>query len=90
VKIISNKTQLPIKIPLPGGKFLHLGPLKTAEIAEHAAERPAIQKLIKAGEIEILGEGAHPHGGPDVTGGAPREAKHGHPQNTLVRPKGNR
>ena len=89
MKIVSNKTHKPIKIPLAGGKFLHLGPLKTGQIAESAAERPAIKKLIEMGEIEILGEGEHPQGSVEAYGG-PHEATQGHPQKTLVRPKGNR
>ena len=89
MKIVTNKTARPIKIPLPGGKFLHLGPHKTGQLADHDAERPALKKLIKAGDIEILGEGDHPAGGPDRTG-APHESTHGHPQSTLIRPKGNR
>ena len=89
MKIVSNKTNKPIKIPLAGGKFLYLGPLKTGQIADHAAERPAIKKLVEAKEIEILGEGEHPQGSAG-SGGAPHGSQHGHPQNTLLRPKGNR
>jgi hypothetical protein len=89
VKIIVNKTRNPIKIPLPGGKFLHLGPGKTGQIAAAALDRPAVRKLLDAGEIAVLGEGEHPQGSV-APGGAPHESTHGHPQNTLVRPKGNR
>ena len=89
MKNVSNKTQKPIKIPLSGGKFLHLGPLKSGQIADHDAERPAVLKLVKAGEIAILGEGEHPEGGPAPAEGG-HEATNGHPQNTMVRPKGNR
>jgi hypothetical protein len=89
VKIVSNKTRKPLKIALAGGKFLHLGPLKTGQIADHESDRPAIKKLIEAGEIEILGEGAHGQEGAE-TGAAPHEDRHGHPQNTMQRPKGNR
>ncbi len=89
MKIVSNKTHRPIKIPLAGGKFLHLGPLKTGQIADHAAERPAIKRMLEAGEIEILGEGERSQG--DIeSGGALHEDQHGHPQNPLPRPKGNR
>ncbi len=89
MKIVSNKTNRPIKIALAGGKFLHLGPLKTGQIADNAAERPAIKKLLEAGEIEILGEGEQPQGVAD-SGGAPHEARRGHPQNTSLRSKGDR
>lgn len=89
MKIISNKTQKPIKIPLPGGRFLHLGPLKKGQIADQAAERPAIQKLVKAGEIVIYDENEPPEGTSE-SGVSPHESTHGHPQNKMVRPKGNR
>lgn len=89
MKIVSNKTQKPIKIPLAGGKFLYLGPLKTGQITDHAAERPAIKKLVEAKEIEILGEGEHPQGSAGA-GGAAHGSRDRHPQNTMVRPKGNR
>lgn len=89
MKIVSNKTNRPIKIALSGGKFLHLGPLKTGQIADNAAERPAIKKLLEAGEIEILGEGEHSQGGTD-SGGAPHGARRGHPQNTSLRSRGDR
>jgi hypothetical protein len=54
---ISNKTKRPLSVPLPGGKKLHLGPGKTGQISDKAADHPALQKLIEAGEIEIVSEG---------------------------------
>lgn len=89
MKIVSNKTNKPIKIALAGGKFLHLGPLKIGQIADNAAERPAVKKLLEAGDIEILGEGEQPQGVSD-SGGAPQGARSGHPQNTSLRSRGDR
>ena len=66
VKTISNKTARPLRVPLPRGKTLHLGPKKTGQIASEDAEHPPLKKLVEAGEIEILGEG---HGG-SVAGGS--------------------
>ena len=54
---ISNKTQRPLRIPLPGGKKLHLGPGKTGQITAKAAEHAPLKALIDAGEIEIVGGG---------------------------------
>jgi hypothetical protein len=54
---ISNKTKRPLKISLPGGKLLRLGPGRIGQIAPQAAEHPAVKKLIEAGEIEIVGGG---------------------------------
>jgi hypothetical protein len=90
MKIIANKTHKPIKVPLPGGKFLHLGPNKSGNIAEHAADQPAVKRLVKSGDIEIYEEGSQPQA---VGAGksAPGQAStHGHVQNTMMRPKGDR
>ena len=58
MKSILNKTHSPIRVPLPRGKVLHLGPHKTGQIADHAAEHPKLQELIEAGSLEIVDEGA--------------------------------
>ena len=60
---VSNKTQKPLSVPLPGGKTLHLGPGRSGEIASKACEHAQLKKLVEAGEIEILGEGLRPSDG---------------------------
>ena len=57
MKEVRNKTSRPIRIPLPRGKSVHVGPSNVAQIADAAAEHPAVQKLVEDGSIEILGEG---------------------------------
>jgi hypothetical protein len=57
MKEIRNKTSRPLRVSLPGGKTLHLGPAQVAQIADKAADHPGMQKLIKDGSIEILGDG---------------------------------
>lgn len=52
---IINKTNKPLSIPLPGGKKLFLGPGKTAQLTEKTLERPALVKLLEAGDIEKTG-----------------------------------
>ncbi len=54
---IKNKTKRPLRVPLPGGKKLHLIPGGTGQIAPEAAEHPPLKKLIDEGEIEIVGFG---------------------------------
>ncbi len=54
---ISNKTKRPLKISLPGGKLLRLGPGRIGQIAPQAAEHAAVKKLLDAGEIEIVNGG---------------------------------
>ena len=51
---ITNKTCKSLAIPLPGGKKLRLGPLKSGEIAAKAVDHPPVRKLIEAGEVEIF------------------------------------
>ena len=63
---ITNKTCKPLSVALPGGKKLRLGPLKSGEISPKAIDHPPVQKLIKAGEVEILeftGKNRHAGGG---------------------------
>ena len=89
MKTIVNKTRRPIKIPIPGGKFLHLGPSKTGQISDQASQGSALQKLVKAGDIEIVGEGSQQQaaGGGDASR---HSSTHGHPPTKIVLPKGNR
>lgn len=54
---ISNKTNRPLRIPLPGGKKLHLAANGKAKIMPKTAEHPAVLKLIEEGTVTII------HGG---------------------------
>ena len=54
MKTVINKTRTPIKIPLPRGKALHLGPGKTGQIRDDAVKHAALEKLVEAGEIQIV------------------------------------
>jgi len=59
MKTVKNNTRTPVKVPLPRGKSLHLGPGKSGQIRDEAAEHPALKKLVEAGDIEIVGAGQH-------------------------------
>jgi hypothetical protein len=63
MKTIVNKTAMPLRVPLPGGKVLHLGPTKSGQVADTAVEHPALRKLIEAGKIQVQGEGSDGAGG---------------------------
>lgn len=54
---ISNKTKRPLKVPLPGGKRLFLGPGATGQITAKALEHAPLKALLDAGEIEVVGGG---------------------------------
>jgi len=91
MRTIVNKTLQPLRVPLPGGKVLHLGPKKTGQIADGAAEHPALVKLIEAGTIELQGAGET--GGTDAAGGGeggPGESTHGKAKSSVMHRRGQR
>lgn len=86
MKIVVNKLTRPLRVPLPQGKVLHLGPRQKGQIADHAVDHEPLQALVEDGSIEVLAAGA---GGPHHAHGrsaAPHERTHGlHPRDTGVR-----
>jgi hypothetical protein len=54
MKTIVNKTAKALRVPLPHGKVLHLGPRKSGHINVHDADHPPLKKLVEAGEVEIF------------------------------------
>lgn len=87
---IRNKTHKPLRVPLPQGKILHLNPNQTGQISHHAVDHEPLKKLVEAGDLEILGEGGKAAEGSAEAGEGGHAAPHGHPQQTVVHPKGNR
>lgn len=92
---IQNKTRRPLRIPLPGGKKLHLGPGKTGQITPKAGEHPPIKKLIDEGELEVVGEGKSigtggSSGGSGSSGGTGVNPTQGGPATGGVRHTGDR
>ncbi len=76
---ITNKTRKPLSIPLPRGKKLRLGPLKSGEISPRAVDHPPVQRLIEAGEVEIFGSEQEPRGsGGGGKNSPPSSAGQGH------------
>lgn len=53
---IRNTTKRPLRVPLPGGKRLHLGPSASGQVTPKAAEFPGLKKLVESGELEIVDE----------------------------------
>ncbi|MFQ5790194.1 MAG: hypothetical protein ACE5JI_06910 [Acidobacteriota bacterium] len=89
MKTVINKTRGPIKIPLPRGKALHLGPGKTGQIRDEAAEHAALKKLIDAGGIEIV-EGGERESGAAGEAAVPHKVTRGRGKSTFRQKKGDR
>ena len=89
MKEIVNRTPRPIQVPLPGGKRLHLGPGKTGQVSDKAVELPAFRKMLDDETIAFTGDSEHVPGGRGPSG-VGHESTHGHPQPTVVTPRGNR
>ncbi len=53
---LTNKTRLPLTVPLPGGKKLRLGPGNTGQVTPKALEFPPVKKLLEAGDLEAGGD----------------------------------
>ena len=69
---VSNKTQKPLSVPLPGGKTLHLGPGKTGQISAKAADHARLKKLIEGGELEMVDDAPGLAAGPAYWQEGPR------------------
>ncbi len=89
MKTIKNKTTRPLRVPLPRGKTVHLGPAKSGQITTEAAEHPALKKLVDAGEIEIVDDDDGSSGG-GAGGFAGGGARHGHGGGGGMRRSGDR
>lgn len=75
--IVRNTTLQPLRVALPLGRSLFLGPAKTGEISPKALEHPGVKKLIDAGSLEVVDgaltshamRGAAKEGHPSASGG---------------------
>lgn len=89
MKTILNKARRPLKIHLSRGRFLHLGPGKEGQVATQDAERDSFKKLVKAGDVEIIGEGSGPVAPGSSAASAHPDAR-GHHPSTSVKKRGDR
>jgi len=51
---IENKTLRPIKVPLPGGKSLRLGPKQSGQVRDGSEKHGAVVRMVEAGTIEVF------------------------------------
>ena len=89
MKTIQNKTSAPLRVPLPRGKKLHLGPGKTGQVAYQDLEHKPLQKLVKDGKIELQGDDSNAETTREQAR-APHEVTHGHHPPTSRQVKGDR
>ena len=89
MKSIHNKTLEPLRVPLRGGKVLHLGPGQRGHIADDAVQSPGLRRLIDSGAIVVEGEDSRP-GEFSESQGPPREIADGHGHGNKIFPSGNR
>ena len=62
MKTIRNLTRKPLKVPLPGGKILRLGPKADGVVTDQATDYGAVMRMVEAGTIEVVGGSSHSHG----------------------------
>ena len=54
MKIIRNKSRTPIRVPLPRGKVLHLGPSQEGKISHNDVDHEPLQRLVEGDVLEII------------------------------------
>jgi hypothetical protein len=86
---ITNKTNKPLSVPLPGGKKLFLQPGKTGQITAKALEYPPVVKLLEAGDLKTADGGSVRLDRPDG-GVSPGSATSGHKGTGAMRQSGDR
>ena len=88
MKTIRNCSNRPLRVGLPRGKVLHLGPRAEAQVHPDALERPAVKKMLEAKELEVVDDAQARLGGSGVKSGNPQTQ--GHPPGTRMHRKGDR
>ena len=66
---IKNTTRKPIKVPLPAGKSLFLGPNAIGQVSDKAVEHLEFKELLENGTIEMLVSGRSKTNSPSSTTG---------------------
>ncbi len=90
MKEIRNASHEPLRVPLPQGKVLHLGPSQTGQVPAAALEHEPFKKLVEAKKIEVLGEGTHETRHPLKEEKGAASAGPGHAPGGVVHPSGDR
>ena len=89
MRTVVNKTHRPLRVNLPRGKVLHLGPLKEGQIAAHDLDSTGVLRLVEAGDLEIVSDDSSDDS-EGHSAGSVHEDTHGHHPQTTVRRRGDR
>jgi len=89
LKTIRNKTHAPIRVPLPRGKVLHLGPNQEGQIAHTDLDHEPLQKLVGDAALEIVDDQSAAASAHDQEKG-PNTETHGHHPPTGLTNRGDR
>ena len=54
MKTVLNRTSRPIRVSLPTGGILHLGPHREGHIQDRAVEGAGLQRRLRVGDIQIF------------------------------------
>lgn len=89
MKAILNLTSHPLRLPLGGGKTLHLAPHGRGHVSDEAGAGPAFCRYVHEGLIDFAGESVRTHHDPGG-GHGPHEIPHGFTHPIVVHPAGNK
>jgi hypothetical protein len=90
IQTVINKTLRPIKIALPRGKTLYLGPSGRGQVHDDTLERPAFKKMVEAGDVEVLDQDESSSVSSDGDSARVRHSSHGLAGNRNTARKGDR
>ena len=88
MKTIQNCSTRPLRVSLPRGKVLHLGPKARGQIHPEALESPAVKRMLDAGDLEVIDDEEARTGDGSTKSGNP--SSQGHPPGTRMHRKGDR
>ena len=74
---IKNTTTASLRVPLPAGKRVFLGPGGKAKITNKAVDHPPVKALIDAGTLEIMAGGKTKKGTGSTGGVGPGQSHSG-------------
>ena len=89
MKTVINRTHGPLKVPLPRGKKLHLGPNQSGQISHNDVDHEPLQRLVSNGELEVMDEKSQAHMEHEQAK-SEHASTQGHHPPTSARPSGDR